>query len=365
MNQTINSYYINQLIDYINSGLVNENIHIKLDYEYEHIMPKLQKKNNTILYSRRYEIYTFLFLNGNFEIVLDYFFAIESFINRQYTISSFFLKSLKRRMRMCSLLMNIKSLCRTDLHKYMLQFTILHEIAHAIYNSKEELKEEAFKIIDEDLSRFKKNIKRDIGDSIYNKDLKKKQRVLETKIGVKNIATEMTVDKLKSQLEFDETIIQNIRHKEELACDLYSLCLSIQLFEDNKDKKSILNFYKASMSALALATRYNYLLRRYVKMQDDERYSKNNDAELLRIFFYLNECIFGALSRNIRTKDFYNYTKQLTCDWLHNVVNYINSNLDIISKQNNVSQCEDQHQKDLLEEEILCFEDKFVSKWLS
>lgn len=90
-----------------------------------------------------------------------------------------------------------------------------------------------------------------------------------------------------------------------------------------KSKNEYLSFYKGSILALILISRYNYIAKRYVKLQDDKRYAMNHDAELVRLQFYNNECIQGLKSRRIDTTSYYNVIKRATIAWLSKVNNYV------------------------------------------
>ena len=77
------------------------------------------------------------------------------------------------------------------------------------------------------------------------------------------------------------------------------------------------------MLALILISRYNYMAKRYVKLQDDKRYAMNHNAELIRLQFYSNECLQGLKSRNIDTTSYYNVIKRATIEWLSKVNDYV------------------------------------------
>lgn len=309
-------------VEMINNAL-NNSPQFWINQNWGEFMPKISKKDFGIRYSYRFEIASLLFLSGNFEAVLDYWFALHSLFNGCYSGTLCFLQQLKCRISSLPMKFKLYRAANDGLLDYMSLFVILHEIAHGVYISYPDLKRDAFSEIDKELQTLINSFREcDIIKSPLIHDLHNKKRELE-KLGLDSEKI-MTIENLISLSQNEIVDLDKVMLKEELACDLYSLSISVQVVNyRTKSKNEYLSFYKGSILALILISRYNYIAKRYVKLQDDKRYAMNHDAELVRLQFYNNECIQGLKSRRIDTTSYYNVIKRATIAWLSKVNNYV------------------------------------------
>ena len=321
--------YAQDCIDMINKSLNNETI-FYIDSNWKEVLPKISKSDLTIRYSSRFEISSLLLLSGDFNAVLDYWFGLSSLKNSSFSSSLFFINQLTQKSNNIIKKLKLHRASDSGLLEYMILFVILHEVAHGIYTRYPYLRENAFHEIEKELEIIYNNYSScNLNKSSILNDLQKKRHKLD-KLGL-NSQEVMSKENLKVLFKNEQDDLDKVSVKEELACDLYSLSIAVHVVEfRGGSKEEYLKFYKASMLALILMSRYNFVFRRFVKLQDDDRYAMNKDAESIRLLFYNNECFQGLKSRKIDTTAYYNFIKLFPIDWLLSVKKYIEKHESLV-----------------------------------
>lgn len=314
------------------NNMLQSNSKFRIDTDWSHIMPKISKSDMTIKFGTRFEISVLLYLSGEFSALLDYWFAISFIDNGNYSAASYFAERLTDKTSTTSFIKQLNETIDSYLIDYMSIFVLLHEVGHGIFVLSPELKRHIFVEIDQALknyfNRFNENYVR---ESIQAQCYKRRKSALDRLNVSTDYEESMTLEHVKSTFYKALDDLDRATVKEELACDSYSLSFILEILSDFEEKNlACLNICKACTIALMLISDYNFIIRRFIKLQDKERIMMTKDAQSLRFQVLINECFERIIQKGLDAGDFWNDVNQRQTDWIISLMKYEQSNMSLI-----------------------------------
>lgn len=258
------------------------------------LLPRIIKKTGEIQYSYRTEILFMLYNCGNFDLLINYYFCITSYINGKYPEAKILASNIRNFLKQESIVqpLIINYINNRTKLIYEILFVILHEIGHGLFfNSKEE-KDYYIGLIDEGVKAmvntyhnlFSNDIVQEsvLSDEKYRSHLSKNNNIPDN--------YNWTWDNLFDSLGQFPSQIEKDKKKEELACDYFALTQFLYINEQlGMELDSCPDFFPACINALQFVQRHIWWDTFFIKQQSD-KYGITSSIDQVRTIFIFTQC---------------------------------------------------------------------------
>lgn len=319
MKKTKYDDFLNELFNNLNIELEGK-IKLNLDLSSDELYPYFDKSSNTIIGGYRFNILTLIFITNDIDAFLDYLFSIHSLYNHNVESCLYFGIRFKKKIK--DKLLNIDEKSKEyimTMHIIMTYFAYCHELGHAIFFNIPEEKNRFF----EHIEMLKSNLY-----DLYNKYELSHDDFSWLDNFPKIVKDNVDINNLQSQtLNVLEDFFNSYPYvKEEVCADWYSISFLISNYSD----EILPSLLYSAHAMIILSSRYTYLYHRFVKLEDDERYSHCDSVSNVRNIIFSHIGIMSMWEHNLDIHEYSDNVKPLIGIWFEDLNNYISSNAEYI-----------------------------------